>query len=154
MRARTTVLGALVIAAIAVAIWWLCQPRLSHRKQIEELVVQIERGIETKNLRQVMAGISEDYNDPLNQTKRDVYRVGAGAFRNQGDFEVTINRFFLDVDGKQAHADIDADVRVITSQGTATSIFSGTVAVDFRRERKGWKVISAQGWQEADLGGL
>jgi len=146
-------MGVLVLSVIAVGIWWLCRPRVSNWEQIEKLVIQIERGIETKNLRQVMVAISEDYRDPLEQTKRDIHRLGVGALQTQGDFEVTINRFFLDVEGKQAHADIDVDVRVITSEGAGTA-FSGTVAVEFRKERRGWKVISAPRWQLADLEAL
>ena len=136
-------LGAVLIGALGA--WWLLRPRPTDREQIERVVDQIEKGVESKRPGHVLGQISADYHDSSGATKTDLRRLSLALMRSEVSVEVTIDRFEFQVHGRDAEG--TAEVGILARGGGADVRASGPVRILFAKERKGWKVTSAEGWQ-------
>jgi len=138
----------LVLLAGGAAGWWKLRPRPSDKEQIERVITEVEAAIEQKSPRQVMTHVSHDYHDSTGTTYREARLLSLRLLRIPEQIRVDI----LDYQGPVIADDL-AKLRLMVqvnalSAGPSVAEASGEIRLLLRRERKGWKVISAEGWQE------
>ena len=146
-------LGLIIILALiaaGIAVWLLTHPALTDREQILRLISQAEEGVETKNSSKVMDCISQDYQDRHGFRKRDLARyVIAFSRQSKGDFDVTLGPPSLTITDDHAVVQLMVTIRpMMTPEGSPPALFEGPVTAHLRKEDAGWKVMSAEGWEE------
>ncbi|MCD6359808.1 MAG: hypothetical protein J7M38_03020 [Armatimonadetes bacterium] len=149
-------IGVAALAALAagLALWYfvLRPPALSDRRQIVELVANLERAVEQRRTSTVMRCISADYEDGYGLTRPVLQRLIVEAARDPEPIDVVIqlSDIAIEPDGSRASAHIEADYALGEPVGMGESTHI-SVDVVFRRERGGWKIIRADGWQASAL---
>ncbi len=143
---------ALLLVAVGVAVgvyyWQRAGGGKDDRQQIIELVANVERGVEEKSISRVMDYVSQDYQDETGNDRRTLQQLAMAAFRDTQPFDVVVQLTDLEIHGGEAT--LTADVEFSAGQpvgiGESTRL---TVTAKLRRERGGWKVVEAEGWEGA-----
>ena len=152
---RKRLIAALLIAILAgggYLAWRLTHPPLSDQEQINRLLDRVERGIETKTPRTVLAAIADDYRDAYGYTKLDIHRLSLGLLRTTGRPQVTLDRVDIQVHGDAAQARLHGEVALIEA-GQQSQAFSGALTIQLRKRGGKWQIVSTAGWQaEAGAG--
>jgi hypothetical protein len=137
------------LALIAAGLTWRAtRPRVSEEDRVREVIRGVVEGVQRKNMHDLMSPISQHYRDRSGYVRPDVHRLALAAFQEKGSYQVTVTRLDTVVQGDRARTELDADVYLTQDDGTQ-NVFSGTVQVDLRKEGRRWKIVSAEGWQEA-----
>ena len=141
---------ALIAGGVAGWYFWLRKPPLDDRRQIIQLVADVERGVEQKRTSTVMGHISSDYSDSHGFKRRLVQRLVIEAFRQPSPIDVVVQLEGIQIEGDRASLHVEADYSLEgpIGEGQTTHV---SADVELRRERGGWKVIKAEGWQSPAL---
>jgi len=137
-----------IVAAAGLFAWWRTRPRLSEAEQIEVVISRIEEGIEAKSPQQVLSQVSEEYSDTWGITYEKARLLSRRVLREPERIRVDI----LDykgptIQGDFADLELSVHASVLSGENPITEV-EGNVELVLRKERKGWKVINAQGWQQ------
>ncbi len=140
------------IAAAVAAIVWIAWPRpepLSDRQQVLRLIADVERAVEQKRVSDLMRYVSKDYHDSHGYDRRMVQRLAIAGARDPQPIDLSVEVTDITVKGDTATftAEVDYSLVGFAAPGRSTHL---TVRGELRRERGGWKVISADGWQGAE----
>ena len=152
MRRRRAIVWvvAVVVVVGGAAVWYflLRPPAPSDREQIITMVADLERAVEQKKVSDVMRYVAPDYQDPQGYDHRAVQRLVIAALRDPTPVDVVVQIGDMDIQGNQATLHVDADYSFGQPVGMGESQHV-SVEATLHRERGGWKVVSAQGWQQA-----
>jgi hypothetical protein len=146
---RRRIIAAAVIVVIAgggYLVWRLTHPPLTDKEQIEQLIDQIERGIEIKSPRTVLGTIADDYRDSCGYTKQDIRQLSFGLLRTEGKPQVTLDKVNIAVHGDEATADISGRVALVSGEQESHP-FQGSLTVVLRKRDGAWRITSTAGWQ-------
>jgi len=144
-------LGLLVVAVVVAGGLYYSQRMgggKNDRQQIIELVADVERAVEEKKTSGLMHHVSQDYQDETGNDRRALQRLVMAAFRDNQPFEVVVQLSDLEIHGDEATltADVEFSVGQPVGIGESTRL---RVTASLRREGGGWKVLKAEGWEEA-----
>jgi len=136
-------IAALVVLLVAISlVYYLQRPELSDEEQIQRLFLEAERAVEAKDASDIMRLIADDYDDGT-FVKRDLTRLAIRAFRTSDEIDVVPYLRLLQVQGQEAHAELDVDLLVDSDTQRLK------LAVDLKKTGRGWQVIRASGWEVA-----
>lgn len=142
----------IVAAAGVVLAWWLTRPRLSDAEQIGLVVDQIKAGLEKKSPREVLTHISADYHDSEGINYARAKFLASRLLREPEQIEINILNYTGPVIAQDlAELKLTVNASALSS-GARVAQVSGEVKLTFRKERKGWKVLDAEGWQQWVVG--
>lgn len=149
MRSRLVVAAiGLVIIGGGVTVWHfvLRPPGLTDRQQILRMVAELEQAVEQRQTSTVMRYISEDYRDGHGFDRRMIQRLVVQAARQRSPIDIVVQLGPILIEGDTATARVDADYSLEEplGEGMGTHVSAEVV---FRRERGGWRVLRADGWQ-------
>ncbi len=149
------VLIAIGAALIAVGAWYFLTkgPRVDDRTQIIEMVVEVEQAVEARRTSTVLSHFSEDYRDTMGYDRRALQRFLSAGLRDGGHIDVVTQLGEIDVQGDTATVHVEVDYAFGQSAGGDGSAHM-SVDVTLQRERGGWKIVRADGWQGSMLEGL
>jgi len=140
-----------VLLGGAGAAWFLnTRPApLSDEQQVLRLIADVQRAVEQRKTSDVMGYVSEDYHDSRGLDRRGVQRLVMAAARDRSTMDLSVQVTSIEVHGDSATftAEVDYSVGGTAMPGASDHL---TVRGELRRERGGWKVISAEGWQDAE----
>ncbi len=145
---RQRVLLALGVVLIASGVWFslMRRPRPDDREKIIKMVVDFERAVEARKTSAVMAYISQDYEDASGYDRRAVQRLMLAAFQGGNPIDVVSQVGEVSIEGDLARVHVEADYSFGHRMETGASAHMA-VDVTLQRERGGWKIIRADGWQ-------
>jgi hypothetical protein len=126
--------------------WRLTHPPLTDQQQIEQLLDQVERGIEIKSPRTVLGTIADDYRDSFGYTKQDIRQLSFGLLRTEGKPQVTLDKVNIAVHGDEATAEVSGRVTLV-SGGHESQPFEGGLTLELRKRGGTWQITSTTGWQ-------
>ncbi len=142
-------------ALIAVGAWYFLAkgPRPDDREQIIQMVVEVEQAVEARRTSTVISYFSEDYKDTMGYDRRSLQRFLMAGLHNSDGIDVVTQLGEIDVQGDTATVHVEADYAFGGSAGGDGSAHM-SVDVTLQRERGGWKIVRADGWQGSMLEGL
>lgn len=149
MRRTLWVLGLLVLVAAGAGYWLFLRPEpVSDRVQILRLIADVERAVEQKDVSGLMQHISEDYEDERGYTRRMVRRLVLAGARDPRTVDLSVDVADPEIKGDRATfvAEVDYALDGSAAVGETQHL---TVVGHLRKEGRDWKVVSADGWQEA-----
>jgi hypothetical protein len=138
--------GVCLLALVAAALWVVVRGRKSAREQIVESILALEKAIEAKDVTGCMRLISPDYRDSRGHTRVILRRAAVEGFREALTMDVIAYEPDITISGEQATATLEAEVRAVTRTGRGE--WKGEVTFTFQRERRRWRVVQAEGWQD------
>jgi len=152
MMLRRLVPWVFVVVVIGAGAGWylLTRPEpLSDEQQIVRLIADVQRAVEQRKTSDVMRYVSDDYHDRRGLDRLDVQRLVIAGARNRATMDLSVQVTSIEVQGDSATftAEVDYSVGGPAMPGRSNHL---TVSAELRRERGGWKVISAEGWQDAE----
>jgi hypothetical protein len=141
-------IAALLAAAAGVYYWRATGSGGDARREVLELVARVAQGIEQKRTSQVLDCVSQDYRDESGNDRRELTRLAVAAFREREPFDLVVDVADLVISGDQATltADVEFAVGQPVSAGSSTRL---QVTAKLQRERSGWKLVGAEGWEGA-----
>ncbi len=146
--ARWIVIAVLLGGAAA---WYMTtRPEpLSDEQQVLRLISDVQRAVEQRKTSDVMRHISEDYHDSCGLDRRGLQRLVMAAGRDRSTIDLSVQVTSIDVQGDSATftAEVNYSIGGAAMPGRSNHL---TVRGELRRERGGWQVISAEGWQDAE----
>lgn len=153
MRSRLiAALAGLALLGGGVAVWhFMLRPTaVDDRRQILLMVAELEQAVEQRRTSTIMRHISEDYQDGHGFDRRLVQRLVLEAARQPNPIDVVVQLGEITIEGDQAgaHVEVDYSLGAPVGAGESTHLSADVV---FRRERGGWRVLRADGWQGAAL---
>lgn len=142
-------LAGLALIAIAVYLLALRPAPVDDRTQVLRLIADAERAIEQKRPSDLMALISNDYSDDRGNDRRSVQRLVIAGARQRGNIDLSVQVTDITVKGDTATFTAEVDYAYDGPVGAdATSHL--TVRGRLRREGRRWRVVKAEGWQDAE----
>jgi len=148
-RLKLAVVALAGVAAGVVVVWKLAPDRRSSEQQILDALVEIERGIQEKDVRQCMKHVSESYRDPDVENKRELQRLAMGGLREPGEFDVVLQPDRPVVSGSEATVTVRVDFAIVRGQ-SVNRIPPFDVRTRWVKEGRKWRVIEANGYMEAE----
>lgn len=139
------------LALIATAVYLLA-PRpapVDDRTQVLRLIADAERAIEQKRPSDLMALISNDYSDDRGNDHRSVQRLVIAGARQRGNIDLSVQVTDITVKGDTAIFTAEVDYSYGGPVG-ADDTSHLTVHGWLRREGRRWRVVKAEGWQDAE----
>jgi len=143
----------LIVAAIAVGVlvvWKLRPDRRSDSQQILDALTDIQRGVEEKSVSRCMRYVSESYKDSTVENKRELVRLAQGGFYEKGAFQCQLQAGRPDIRGRRATVEVGVDFSVDRG-GAVSRAKPFTVRTEWEKERKGWKIVRAEGYMDAQM---
>lgn len=123
----------------ALAVWFL-YPRPTDRELIVELIRRGERGIETKQVKEIMSCVAPDYRDSQNVTRTELLRMAMQWARVRERGEVTIEDYQLEITPPTATGSFDVSF-VLIGQDAARTTLPMTLMMQFVEQRRGWRRV-------------
>jgi|GEM_PF-1535859 hypothetical protein len=157
MRRGRWLLGLKVIVPVLAAAalgWWLLHPRPSDEELILQLAAKAEHGVETHSVDEIMSCVSPDFTGEAGMDRNDLWRLAVQWAHTDGEADVTINDYAIDVRSGEATGRFDVTV-VAQVAGAPTTPMNMQLVVEFekrwRRLTKVWLVKSVKGYQPERL---
>lgn len=148
-RAIPWFIGILIILG-GVTYWYLAmrpEPG-TDRQQILRLIADVERAVEQSDAAGIMRYISENYEDPNGLNRRAVRRMVLAGTRQRRPLTLSVDVTDISVQGD--FATFTAEVAyTLGAQALPSEGRHLTVSAELIREDGRWKVVSAEGWQQA-----
>ncbi|MBU0609799.1 MAG: hypothetical protein KKI08_18080 [Armatimonadetes bacterium] len=148
-RRRVLIVGAALLAglvALGVA-YLLGRPTPTDQQKIYALVAQGQGAVEQRNATGLTRLISRDYFDRTGTTRQQL--VGMIVQWMHGGEEVMVVPEISGLDLRGDFADMSLRVRLWRGNEPSGPGEEYAMAVRLRKEGRDWKVISAEGWAEA-----
>ena len=148
------VLALIVLVGGGYEAYRLTRPALSDPDQIKHAITDATAALEQHRVQSFMRLIANDYNDGTYNRQQLENQVWAGVWQTD-QLRVVPYLRDLQVQGTTATATIDADVIVSGKQSyRAAEPDRGryTVETTWRKESRGWQIVSAKGWEAAQGG--
>jgi hypothetical protein len=151
MARKLKIAAAIAVGIVAgmVVVWKLQPDRRSDSQQILEALVAIQGAVEEKSVGGMMQHVSESYKDSTCENKRELIRLAQGGFYEKGIIHCQLQVGRPDVRGQSAAVDVNVDFS-IDRNGQVSAVKPFTVHTDWVKERKGWKIIRAEGYMDAE----
>ena len=137
------------VAAGAIVVWRLQPDRRSDSRQILDSLVAVQGAVEEKSVGGVMQHVSEAYQDSTCENKRALIRLAQSGFYEKGTIHCQLQVGRPDIRGRTATVDVNVDFS-LDRNGQVSAVKPFVVHTDWVRERKGWKIIRAEGYMEAE----
>ncbi|MGC9317777.1 MAG: hypothetical protein ACP5KN_07065 [Armatimonadota bacterium] len=150
MRRGLWVIVSLVLISAGAGYWLLLRPEpVSDEMQVIRLIADVERAVEQKDVSGLMQHISHDYEDERGYTRRLVQRLVLAGARDPRTIDLSVDVSDVDVQGDRATfvAEVDYFVDGSVAAGASQHL---TVVGNLRKEGRRWRVVSADGWQQAE----
>jgi hypothetical protein len=147
MMAKGMGIGAGVLVVVAAVGWWLAgrQP-LSEAEQISRLIGQAQQAVEHKDARGLIGLLSENYLDPGGNRKQDLARLIISGVRTTE--QITVVTTVQQVEVADGRAETVVDVKLGSGTMGAVQVIPLVMQIEWQREGKRWRVVSARGWEE------
>jgi len=142
-------LGALIVLALAgaVAVYLLTRPQPSDQQKIVALVAQAQRAVERHNSTGLTQLISRDYYDSSGFDRQQL--VGMIVSWMRGGEDVLAVPEIAGMDIRDPFADVQLRVRIWSGRQPSGPGQPYQMKLRLRKEGRTWRVISAEGWGEA-----
>jgi len=152
MKARLVagILGLALIAGGAGWYFWLRKPPRDDRRQIIQLVADVEQAVEQKQTSAVMRHIAQDYSDSHGLDRLALQRLVLQAFRQASPIDVVVQLGEIEIEGDRATVHVEADYSLEEPIGEGYIRHISADAV-LARKGGGWKITQAEGWQSTAL---
>jgi hypothetical protein len=147
-RRQLAVVGiAVVLIAAGLAGYFLTRPQPTDEQKIVALIAQGQRAVERRNSTGLTRLISKAYDDPYGYNREQLVGQIVGWMRSGQEMQVVPEIVDLQFNGD--FADVKLRVWMAWGQGAAAGGEPFRMTVRLRREGRTWRVISAEGWGEA-----
>jgi hypothetical protein len=147
-KLRWTVVIVILLLGVGFLIFILApRKKPSDEEQIRQMFIQAERDVNQGNTSGLLSIVSRNYHDERGFNFPTIRALLAQWQRSRERANVTVYNLGLQIEGKQAS--ISALVTVEFNSNTKREL---NISAELAKETKGWKVVSANGWQESSLG--
>ncbi len=141
-------IGLATVLAIAFAVWWLTNPRISDKQQIENLVAKVEHGVESKSGREIMECVAPDYKDSNGLDRLEILKLVNSWVRSPEQADITVEKYEIKINGRSATGHFDVQL-YLQEDGRGQPPTWMSVEVSFekqwRRLRQVWRVKAVEG---------
>ena len=144
MSRTVAAVGALILVALGVVIWWQTRPRPSDEAQIVNVILEVKRAVEDKRAGKVLEHISDDYDDGT-YSKREITRLALQGFRETEPFHVHVQNPDIQVSGEKAQVGLRAEFWM-GQPGTESDHIPLDLVLDLVKTSRGWQVIRVKNW--------
>ncbi|NCO32325.1 MAG: hypothetical protein AUJ92_03390 [Armatimonadetes bacterium CG2_30_59_28] len=136
---------ALLLLTAVPLLWyvWNRRHRPPDQEQIRLSIDKALEGIEERRLGKALSIVSDDYKDAEENRKRDLTRLAVGAFQSTTAIRVYVSALATEVQGNTAVTQLKATVAYTDATGQKLTEAYAPLLV-WRKERRGWRVVSAQ----------
>jgi ketosteroid isomerase-like protein len=146
-------LPGLVIIAAAVLLSAAGYLALRNRQSDEEKIVRAllatADAVERKDVRGIMAVVSEEYHDSSGLTWRVLKLLAWRAREIEERLRVAMGAPKVTVKDRRASVEVGVTVYVIDASARSQVLFEGPVNLTMRKEKRGhWRVVDSEGWQQ------
>jgi len=154
MRSRIIIGSAamlLILGIVRISRYFVQEPPISEEQQLALLVAQAQKAAETRHSRSLTRLISQDYYDPYGTTRQQL--VGYIVEWMRSGIDVAIAPIIKSLIVRLPYADMTLEVHVWRLGAEETEGEKYLLKVRWRKEGRYWRVISAEGWAEAQMDG-
>ncbi|MGQ9732846.1 MAG: hypothetical protein ACUVX8_16430 [Candidatus Zipacnadales bacterium] len=148
-RLKIAALGALGVGLGLWGIWRLLPDRRTDSQQILDALLDIQQAVCDKNVRGCMKYVSDAYQDSTAENKRELIRLAHAGFGHRGDFYCLLQAQRPQVNNGRATVEVIVDFRVDRG-GQVNRVKPFLVHTEWVKERRGWRIIRAEGYMRAD----
>jgi hypothetical protein len=145
---KITLLVLAGLFVVALAVWWLTNPRISDERQIQNLVAKVEHGVETKSGHEIMECVAPDYKDSSGLDRLEILKLVNSWVRSPEQADVSVEDYQIKVEGRTATGHFTVQVYLQDSDWGRSPLQMG-LEVRFekrwRRLRQVWLVKAAEG---------
>ena len=150
MTSRRVLIGGVALLAALVALgvaYLLGRPAPTDQQKIYTVIVQAQKAVENHNATGLTRLLSRDYFDRYGTTRQQL--VGMIVQWMHGGEEVLVVPEITGLQIKGPFADMSLRVRLWRGREPSGPGEDYAMAVRLRQEGRAWKIISAEGWAEA-----
>lgn len=140
--------SATLVAGAGLVLWWFLHPRPTDEELILGLVTKAEHGIETKDRREIMDCVAEDYHDEAGLSRIDILRLAIHWERSSEQVEIVVGEYELDVEGPRATGRFVAELE-FEQAGRHEPPLRLPLVVEFEKQRRRWGRV----WLVKSVGG-
>ena len=135
----------LLLALTGTAIF-LLRHRTSDEEQILSVMDNLKVAVEKKQPQEILVNISPNYEDSAQITRRDLQLMTLQYARSAGKVTVNIPDYKgPEIKGKTATLLLNVEINY--QEGGENYYEKGSLEFSFRKEKRLWKLIKAEGWQ-------
>jgi hypothetical protein len=146
-RQLAVVVVVMVVIAAGLAGYFLTRPQPTDEEKIVALIAQGQRAVEQRNSTGLTRLLSRDYYDPYGTTREQLVGMIVSWMRGAQDVQAVPEIVDLKLNGD--FADVKLRVWLAWGEGPSAGGEPYRMTVRLRREGRAWRVISAEGWGEA-----
>lgn len=132
--------SAALVAAVGLLLWWFIHPRRTDEELILDLVAKAEHGIETKDRREIMDCVAEDYHDEAGLSRIDILRLAIHWERSSEQVEIAVEEYELDVEAPRATGRFVAELE-FEQAGRYDPPLRLPLVVEFEKQRRRWRRV-------------
>jgi len=144
---KVILIGLPVLVLALGAFFLFSRSRLSDEDQIFSVIDELKVAVEQKNSEHIMSAISEQYRDSAQLKRRDLQLMSLQLGRSRGKVAVNITDYTEpEITGNSARLSLAAEV--VYQEGNETISSQGKVDFHLAKEKRKWKIIMAEGWQD------
>ncbi len=140
--------GRCALVLLVLVLWGGCH-RATEQDRIKQVVVDVQKAAEEKNIRKIIGCLSKTYSDPQGLTYDTVKGYLLGYFFRHQTIHVYITNLEATVENNTGSAAFQAVLTGGDGEGAVSDILPGSLSlysfdVSFKKEDDVWKITSAR----------
>ena len=145
-RVMRIVVPIVLVAPVVVAVFFYsARGALNDREKIYRNLTTAERAVESSSVSDIMALVSEDYEDEYGNTKNTLTRLLLGALRQEA-WEVNVQLEDLTIEDSTATSSLRVGIWPVDSP-QSRRVYD--VTIQWQRADGRWRAVSSSGWSDA-----
>ncbi len=150
--ARKAKIGLVALAAIAagvLAVWYFAPDGRTAEQRVLDNIAEIQAAVNAKSVSGCMEHVSEEYEDSINENKRELMRLLVAGLRERGAIRCVVLTDAPVVQGSTATVNLRVEFSIDYGGGKVNHEGPFPVRTTWAKEKGGWRMLKAEGYMTA-----